>query len=223
MTLVLDALCQLTRETPWLRDQFCSIVCRAARILASKKADASYPQRILQVISGEDLSKSPEGVAIWLEMRSNFPNISLLKGEWFHDDPLSGKEIPSIAKIMTQSQSLQFEQDLNFAQRKGLGSRQITPGFAWDVIINHLIREAMKKSPDPAEKPQSATFDQFWTEVVESRVKCSSNYGFYLQSCQTVSSQFQLHQKENLWAFKSSPTSLILHQKACSKLHSVRN
>ncbi len=183
ITLVLDALCQLTWETPWLRDQFCSIICRAVRILASKKADASYPQRILQVISTQGLSKTPESVAIWLELLSNSPNISLLKGEWFHDDPLSGKEIPSIAKIMTQSQSLQFEQDLDFSQRKALGSRQITPGFAWDVIVSHLIGEAMNKSSEPAKKPRRATFDQFWTEVVDSRVKCSSNYGFYSQSC----------------------------------------
>lgn len=160
------ATCALSHRVswPWLKEE-CGLVCyQAVRMLCQDKVQARAAQRILEVLQAQKSLKTPEGVVIWLEVSSKLPEVSLPTGVWHKNDPLSGKEMPNLAKIM---HTIKMDEDAKSAS----GSRITSPHFAWTVILRELMeRDQKSSSGGSAPSYKGGYFKQFWIEAVDSKL-----------------------------------------------------
>lgn len=164
---ILDNISALARDVPWLREECCSMLCEF--INAQDATGSKYVDDILPKIVDHGLAKTPGGVAIWLSIKSKFPNSSpaLSVDVWKKDDPLSTKERSNLAKVMCES--VTHEPEDNKSKKPKSGTWQPRPSFAWNIVLH----EALKRESKPSR------FRQFWIEVVdstfESRKICSNS------------------------------------------------
>ncbi|QDS71801.1 hypothetical protein FKW77_009483 [Venturia effusa] len=151
---LLDFITALARDTPWLREECCSMLCEF--IKTQDPTATKYIHDILPKIVSHDLARTPGGVAIWLCLKSRFPTSPLPEDVWKKNDPLCTKERPNLAKVMCESVS--HESDDNKAKKAKSGTWQARPSFAWNIVL----QEALKRESKPAK------FKQFWIEVVDN-------------------------------------------------------
>ena len=111
------------------------------------------------------LSKTPEGVAIWLALQSTHPSVTMPEGVWHHADPLNRKERFQLAKVLseaTSGSSLQSEQQA--VSSTGHWSPKIH--FAWQVVISHITTSSSAAAVK-SKSPKSLSFEQFWPSCVD--------------------------------------------------------
>lgn len=174
LPLVIRQLCELSNSISWtwLKEECGLVAYEAVRLLcqdSNPDAHAEVAYQVLVAMNEVKALKTPEGVAIWLEiathLKTRFP-----PGVWHKDNPLSGKEIGTVAKIL---HSVQLEDD---EPTSASGTRQMKPHFAWAVILKHSmnttfaspeVKEKMMKS-DHFKLKHTARFGQLWIETVDS-------------------------------------------------------
>lgn len=127
-----------------------------------KNLDLQYVNLLISKVNEHKLTKTPEGLAIWITASNLFPDINLPKGVWNHNDPLSSKERATVAKILRDNSSPQTEDDT--AASKGTGAAQTTPSFAWQVVLNQLYQRHKPSKKDD----KVSDFEKFWIEAVDS-------------------------------------------------------
>lgn len=123
---------------------------------AQDPTGTKYIDDIIPKIVSHDLAKTPGGVAIWLCIKSRFPNSTLPENIWKKDDPLCTKERSNLAKVM--SESVSHEPDDNKAKKAKSGTWQPRPSFAWNIVLHGALKRESKPSK----------FRQFWIEVVDN-------------------------------------------------------
>ena len=164
---VVHQLCQLAAEIPWLREECGIVLFDAAQIASEDSISDVYTEILIEMLCQKRLYQTPQGVAIWLSIKKNNPDMKLPKGIWHHQDPLSSKERGRLATIMREDYS-QIENDAKgdtISLKSGLSLPQIS--FAWDVIFTHLIDDT-----DTEREKLSKNFSKFWNEVVDGKAIC---------------------------------------------------
>lgn len=165
---VLDHIFQLATETTWLRRE-CGVTLyeTLATLAQVKDLDLDYVNLLVQRLEPFKLTKSPEGLAIWLTTSSLFPDAKLPKGVWNHNDPLSSKERSTVAKILRDNGSQTDEGSTG----NNTGAAQSAPSFAWPIILTHLLR---RHKPSKKSEEKSSDFEKFWLEAVDRKPLLSS-------------------------------------------------
>ena len=156
---------ELANKKSSLRDECGWILYGAAQDLCLKGGDAKHAQLIIDKLHESNLAKTPEGVAIWIKVQSNIPDVVLPARIWHHEDPLDKKEKARIAKILKESSTSDLD-------RPGIGSKLSQKGhwtsklhFAWDVVISQLL---IQEQTQNGRSSKRQNFEGFWEECIDS-------------------------------------------------------
>lgn len=168
----LEQILKLASETLWLRKE-CGLTLHEALVTLTSIKDLTidYVSVLLSKLHAHNLAKTPEGIAIWVTAASLFPAATLPTGVWNNQDPLSGKERATVAKILRDNGSPQ-NVDGSSAPATSTGSAQNIPSFAWQAVFTqlHQRHESGKKADKMSE------FEKFWVETVDSRFSATTLY-----------------------------------------------
>lgn len=158
----IEALCHAAQETHWLREECGLNLCTASRLLAKAKCDPEYATALINTLISNNLAKTPEGVAVWLTVKSSFPQLKLPQNVWPHQDPLYKKSLSGLANVFKQTNSAAAEGDSADSKTAKVGNRQLAPNFAWDHVLASFV------GAEGSEGSKQKNFRQFWIEVVDS-------------------------------------------------------
>lgn len=164
---VLDIIYELARKKPWLREECGFILFNAIAILQDR--DAQYAQSINDKLQSDGLAKTPEGVAIWLAIKSNCPSVELPRGIWHHEDPLNRKELSRLAKILNEgpvADPVQNATDIK-AQQNGTWATKLH--FVWEVVPSYLLPISTPGVQKKARSSKRIALKDFWLICVDSK------------------------------------------------------
>lgn len=178
-TRLLSLVFNLANKKPWLREECGYIVFYAVRDIAAQKKDTKYVNAALSALCQHSLAKTPEGIAIWLAATdSSLDSVEFPPNVWHDNNPFHSREKSALAKVMKESSepnSGDGAENLN-KQKSGVWNPKLH--FAWDLILAQLYilpgGQNKKTKKGKNEKATHVTFNEFWTEVVDS--KCLIRY-----------------------------------------------
>lgn len=159
-TQLIGLIFDLAGEKSWLRRECGSMLYEylASHITDLNESKKPRVQIIVDIASGRNLWKTPEGVGLWIFIRKNFPNVKLPTGVWNHYDPLSSKERQVLAKALIEDAAG------DDTATKKPGSRQSNPSFAWTAIMQDWSHDFKSKK-----------FRKFWEDCVASAMFSSKS------------------------------------------------
>lgn len=171
---------ELANKKPWLREECGYIIFYAIRDIGARNRSTKYVDSALAALCGNNLAKTPEGIAIWLAAMdlSCSPPVVFPSGVWSYDNPLNSREKASLAKIMKESsgQDASNGEELK-VKNSGVWNPKLP--FAWDPILTKLYSTAVGKGQvkgkGKKDKATQLSFLDFWTEVVD----CELTLQFY--------------------------------------------
>jgi hypothetical protein len=153
---------------------------------------ATYVDAILEELVASGLAKTPEGVAIWLAVRSKDLKVSFPAYIWHKNDPLCRKERQALAAALKEK-SQGFDSDANPTHFVKSGSWRAYVNFAWFKVLEELLLRC--RGADDV--PGSADVDYFaksWIEIIDNTLfsQASSSerkfWGFQIFSKMLVTS-----------------------------------
>ena len=148
-----------------LRKDFGAVLYESLPLMTTiKGVDASYANVVLQQLYSANLARTAEGLAIWLTASQSFPDLSLPKGVWNHNDPLNSKERAAVAKILRDNTDTETTDSSQSS--KTSGTSQSMPSFAWTPVLRELYKRYSGSG-------KSSEFEKFWTEAVDSKRSCA--------------------------------------------------
>lgn len=165
---VLDHIFKLATETTWLRRE-CGVTLyeTLATLTQIKDLDIEHVDLLIQRLEPFKLTRTPEGLAIWLTTSVLFPDAKLPKGSWNHNDPLSSKERGTVAKILRDNGA----QSEDGPTGNSTGAAQSSPSFAWSIILSHLYK---RHKPSKKSEEKVSDFEKFWLEAVDQGLFAAS-------------------------------------------------
>ena len=154
-------------KKPWLREECGFILFTAVQIL--QKQDSQRAQSVIDKLHANGLSKSSEGVAVWINLYARFPDLQFPIGIWHHENPLNHKEIKKLAKILKEAPATENTDSLGESRHLQKGAWSSNVHFAWDVILTKLLtgEPAIKES----QKSKNVSFARFWEQCVDGKIK----------------------------------------------------
>jgi DNA polymerase phi len=168
---VLGSIYKIAQDIPWLREECGMMLCNFVKALAAAEVQPdAYLNEMLSSLESHELSKTPEGIAIWITIKPTFPDFELPSKIWKKNDPLCTKERATLVKAMTgtmHQEPADAELNGNGVTGKGkkgkapkvkMGTWQHKPHFAWNLVLQEAI----------STMPKASQFQQFWIEVVDS-------------------------------------------------------
>ena len=165
---ILDIVYDLAKKKPWLRDECGFILFKSIRTMKGK--DVKYAQLLIDKLLAKGLSKTAQGVAIWIGIQAEFPSIDLPHGVWRHEDPLNRKETSRLAKILMEAPAATSPEISLELETTTKGAWTTKLQFAWDVILPVL----MGVQPQGLQKNKRLTkrvkFGDFWKECIDSKL-----------------------------------------------------
>ncbi|KAF2853792.1 hypothetical protein T440DRAFT_487096 [Plenodomus tracheiphilus IPT5] len=169
-TQLLDHVCGMARDIPWLREECGMVLVEAVRSL---KAQAQYrvcAEEVLSRLSAFKLMSTPEGVAIWLTVQASYEE-ALPQGIWHEKDPLSKKERSRLAKILKENFQHETEKGVTETTKSASASASPNPSFTWDLVLSEMLRRDEESRSEAKEKTE---FSQFWIDIVDSNLFASA-------------------------------------------------
>ncbi len=167
---VLNLIFELAKKKPWLCEECGWTLCETIPTLAANNTTQSYTQAVVDRLHAHGLIKTPEGVAIWLSVRSLAPTVSLPKDVWLLDDPLNPKEESNLATVLVGpiKKGKKGQDDSVLPQTRVWNS---TLHFIWGVLLSEFAEteEPMKRLLAKSKGTTRTTFGRFWTEAVDSK------------------------------------------------------
>jgi hypothetical protein len=155
----------MARDIPWLREECGLILVDAVRSLVSLPKTRQCAEALVQRLISFHLASTPEGVAIWLILRTHFEDV-LPKGVWNDQDPLSKKERARLAKVLKED----FRNSSENGESENIKTAAANPNpiFAWDMVFSEILRrdESNKRGKKETAK---AELPQFWLDTVDSK------------------------------------------------------
>ncbi|KJX96501.1 DNA polymerase V like protein [Zymoseptoria brevis] len=153
--VVFDAVAELAAEKDWLRSE-CGLMLHEWLKAPGGEVKGDVLKALVEAWAAKGLVKTPEGVALWLTMRTSFEGFKLPKGHWHHNNPLSSQERAMLAKVLLKTADDSTEGVADGAvKKKSAGTRDSIPSFAWSVVLSHLYEQNNGKE-----------FAQFWEDCV---------------------------------------------------------
>ena len=163
---ILDFLFELAKKKVWLREECGWILYNAILILDKNSHPSEYVQLIVDKLQGNDLTTTPEGVAIWIGTMLNFPKVKLPRGVWHKENPLHKKEKAKLAKILKGASSTSPDQggDLQKVSRQAAWTPKLH--FAWEVILGRVL------GTHSARSSKELGLADLWNECVDGNIAC---------------------------------------------------
>ncbi|KAI9668469.1 MAG: hypothetical protein M1831_001223 [Alyxoria varia] len=161
---LLEELLDMYEMKPWLREDIGKSVYDW---VTTQNMDtvSHYSQPITNRLARKEFASSPEGIAIWLELKNKVPQENLPKHNWNDEKASSNEDIPHLAKMLLRKQN-SMDSDRSPQQKSdAVGSRQVAPHFAWNVILQSFIREDEQRGYTG--DAQTSRFAQFWEKGVD--------------------------------------------------------
>ncbi|KAI9766380.1 MAG: DNA-directed DNA polymerase [Candelina submexicana] len=170
---VLDLIFELAKKKPWICEECGWILYEAIPRLSTNPITQYYTQAVVDKLHAHGLTKTPEGVAIWLSVRSLAPAVSLPKDVWHLDDPMDSKEKKTLAKVLIGHGNLKGQDDENFTQ-KGIWNSRLH--FIWGVLRAAFaeVEDPYKKLLAKSKRMTQTTWARFWTEAVDNTLFSAS-------------------------------------------------
>jgi len=154
---LLDLVFDLAKKKSWLREECGWVLYAALKGLSTMMAD--YAQVLVDKLHSSGLTKTPEGVALWVLIQSAYPSVRLPKHVWRHGNPLNRKEKASLARILKETSSKDDLKDSNQKDtQRGTWLHKLH--FAWEVVFEALLTAGSTQ----------LTFSELWTEAVDSKL-----------------------------------------------------
>ncbi|RKF77452.1 DNA polymerase V [Golovinomyces cichoracearum] len=160
--LVLEEIFGLAKRKPWIRQE-----CGWMIIEALEQMDHDQVLVTLNTLCDQGLSKTPEGVGIWLTARNKYPLLqdkSLPKVWGEKASPLD--QLPSLAKVLRESSEPEKkDEELEGIQpAKQTGNWNAKLHFVWDIILKQFTM--MTKDVESSQ----AEFGKFWKIIVDENL-----------------------------------------------------
>ncbi|TQS35944.1 hypothetical protein Golomagni_03620 [Golovinomyces magnicellulatus] len=160
--LVLEEIFGLAKRKPWIRQE-----CGWMIIEALEQMDYDQILVTLNALCDQGLSKTPEGVGIWLIARNKHPLIqdkSLLKVWGDKANPLD--QLQSLAKVLRESSEPEKKvEELEGIQPvKQTGNWNAKLHFVWDIILKQFTMKTKDTESSQAE------FGKFWKIIVDENL-----------------------------------------------------
>ena len=157
---MIDIIFELAKKKSWLREECGWVLCVALK--AQPAMEPAYVQVVFEKLHSNGLTKTPEGVGLWITSQHVCPNVNYPKHVWHHGNPLHRKEKASLARILKDTSSNHDLEDTvkQIPQRGKWVSRL---HFSWDVVFEALLRD----------RPTQLDFSDLWTEAVDSKLVLS--------------------------------------------------
>ena len=154
----------MARDIPWLREE-CGLILY--ELASDPKSPVQVLEGMLERLSASKLLNTPEGVAVWLAIRANFPGTILPPGVWQDKDPLSRKERGRLAKILKEDFRSTSEDGTTDSIKTAAANPN--PIFAWDVVLNEILSRDAAQKLEKKDHSKSE-FVQFWIDAVDSKL-----------------------------------------------------
>ena len=154
-------------KKPWLREECGFILFTSVQLL--QKQDSQRAQSVIDKLHTNGLSKTSEGVAVWISLYANFPDLQFPSGIWHRENPLNHKEIRKLAGILKEAPATVNTDILAESKHLQKGAWSSNVHFAWDVILTKLLTS--EPGIKGSEKSKDVTFSRFWEQCVDGKVK----------------------------------------------------
>lgn len=165
----LDKVLPMARDIPWLRQECGMMLCDAVKDLDSP----SYATALLEKLVEYGLAKTPEGVSIWLAVRSRDLDVTYPAKVWHKNDPLNRKERAQLARVLKESGQEPTSQDEDSQRLLKAGAWHAHPKFAWFTVLNAVL--ARCDNSNASSPPDYEQLNQFWTLFVDENLFAQSS------------------------------------------------
>ncbi|KAF4455412.1 DNA polymerase V [Fusarium austroafricanum] len=145
---VLSLLLDLAHNTVWLRSACGWVIIESIPQMTKEQARVT-----LEKIDEAHLSRTPEGLSIWLVALSRFPDLKVQP--W--PEPLSKKCFGDLAAVLRESFQ-HFEDELDLRQKNKQSNWTAQLHYAWDILLAHFVKQGQAGAGE---------FKQFWIHVVD--------------------------------------------------------
>ena len=164
---ILDIIYDLAKKKPWLREECGFILFNSVQILKGK--EVKYAQLMINKLVANGLSKTSQGVAIWLGITATFPSIDLPHGVWHHEDPLNRNESSKLIKILMEAPAIASSQEDPESQVTIKGTWGTKLPFAWEVVMAGLLDVQLGHQQQSAKCSKRIEFAKFWEDCIDSK------------------------------------------------------
>ena len=164
---ILDIIYDLAKKKPWLREECGFILFNSVQILKGK--EVKYAQLMINKLVANGLSKTSQGVAMWLGITATFPSIDLPHGVWHHEDPLNRKESSKLIKILMEAPAIASPQEDPESQVTIKGTWGTKLPFAWEVVMAGLLDVQLGRQQQSAKCSKRIEFAKFWEDCIDSK------------------------------------------------------
>ncbi|KAI5849467.1 DNA polymerase phi-domain-containing protein [Morchella snyderi] len=160
---VLDELFELAKRKPWLRESCAWAVCESVqRGVGAGAAAATY-----SALAESGMSKTTEGVAVWLCVAAYHPGVVAPREVWSGGLPLGAGNLGVLGKILKDS----GEEEGGGGAAKGTWSQKLH--FVWDFILAvHLAEEGVWS--ELRKSSEVAGWAELWRAVVDESLFSTS-------------------------------------------------
>ena len=165
---VLDLIINLARQKSWLREECGWTLYQAIRSLGKEGHNSRYIQLIVDKIHENGLTRTPEGVAIWIATIELSPGVRLPKGEWEYNNPLHRKGKAALAAILKETSKIHPNQEGSDSKLSQKGNWSSKLHFSWEVIVSHILDRHSSIDTCQTESLNELDMASFWDECVDS-------------------------------------------------------
>lgn len=151
---VLDLLLKLAAKKSWLKSQCGFVIVQAISQMKKK-----FAENTLEKLAEEGLSKTPEGVGVWIAALDRFPDMKVPAQPWRH--PLATTSLTTLPAALKDS-GRETSNDESGGKKQKQGNWTAQLHFVWDLIVAHFVKLAAKSEGDVTDH-----FKQFWNRVVD--------------------------------------------------------
>ena len=163
---VLDIVYDLAKQKAWLREECGFILFNSVQILKAK--DLKYAQLMIDKLLANGLSKTSQGVAIWIGTHAALPSMELPHGVWHHGDPLREKN-SKLINILLDATAVASPLNKSEPETIAKGAWATKLPFAWDVVLAELLEVQRRRLLKSAKSSKRIRFTDFWEECIESK------------------------------------------------------
>ncbi len=164
---MLDILLDLAKEKAWLREECGFVVYSSISMLRQANSGVRYGQSLINKVQSNGLAKTPEGIAIWIEIRVKLPAVILPKGVWDQEDPFAWKEKAELAQILKETDKATSDENENGGSFSQRGQWSAKFHFAWQVILDQLLDPSFNEHTYSPERHRRIQIRDFWLHCVD--------------------------------------------------------
>ena len=165
---ILDIIYDLAKKKSWLREECGFILFDSISVLKSK--DIKYAQTVINKLLANGLSKTPQGIAIWIGIRTAFSSTDLPHGVWHNEDPLNRKESSKLIQILIEAPIANSPQDGAESGNTGKSPWSTKLPFVWEVILDEVL-DIQPRSPwKNTKSAKKVKFAEFWEKCIDRKL-----------------------------------------------------